>query len=102
MARLGVNINQKPQTRRYNLWRGILEVCLKRECDVADVRYELAEAIGNTDSWLSKVIRAGIDNEIDISLVAARAAEAYFKKELGYEWRLEIRPKVSTQLLAAV
>lgn len=98
MGRLKINHNQKPQTRQYNIYQAILQVALKRECDVADVRHELMRDCDLTSGWLCMIERAGIGKTWRLSAVAAQSIEKYFSAQLGYPWCLEIRPIVkSTQ-----
>jgi hypothetical protein len=95
MARLKINIdNTQPQIRQYNIYQAILQVALKRECDIAHIRLELLRDAQLTGAWLCMLERAGIEKPIKISAVFAQSIEKYFTAQLGYPWRLEIRPVV--------
>ena len=84
--------------RRYNVYLGLLHVAEKLECDVADVRAALIQKTGVAYAWISNIERAGLtEAKVNISIELARKIEAFFSKELGYHWQIEIRPSAAVK-----
>lgn len=94
MARLKMTSDTRVQSRQYNIYQAILQVALKRECDIAQIRQELQLSAELTGAWLCMLERAGIEKPINVSAAFAQRIEKYFTAQLGYPWRLEIRPIV--------
>jgi uncharacterized protein (UPF0371 family) len=104
MQRKKARFDLSAKTRRYNIYRGILEVASKKEVDIQSVRATFCQEVGIADPYLSMIERSGIDNDRGISLTTKEKAEAFFSKYLGYEWKLEVRPQttIDSQLALSV
>lgn len=87
-----IKVKMTESVRLYNVYLGILQVAIKRECDIAVIRREIVAEAHITNEWLCQIERAGIKGNPRLSAHIAQAIERYFTSQLGYNWRLEIRP----------